>query len=140
MLTPTELTGQYALAERDGLRILIVGAGIAGVTAARLLRRDGHHPVLVERAVDGGHLGYMLALMPMVDPVLDDLRIRERYRERSVPLDRYAMHAHTGRVLREDSLGEILARFGDYRGIARGELIEALTPDGCPVTFGTTVT
>ncbi|MDQ4119110.1 MAG: FAD-dependent monooxygenase, partial [Actinomycetota bacterium] len=42
--------------------------------------------------------------------------------------------------LREDSLGEILARFGDYRGIARGELIEALTPDGCPVTFGTTVT
>ncbi|WP_378729934.1 FAD-dependent oxidoreductase [Nocardia brasiliensis] len=139
MLTPADITGQYADASQDELRVLIVGAGIAGVTAAQLLRRAGQHPVLIERAHDDSHVGYMLALMPMIDPVLDELAVRPSYRARSVPLRRFGLRAHSGRVLRADSVERILARFGDYRGIARGELIDALTPDGCPVGFGTTV-
>src|SRR5690606_30141925 len=47
--------------------------------------------------------------------------------------------SHRGKLVREDSMAEILNRFGDYRGIARGELLEVLTADGCPVAFGTTV-
>ncbi|RZQ65856.1 FAD-dependent oxidoreductase [Amycolatopsis suaedae] len=140
MLEPTEFADQYARACRDDLRILVVGAGIAGITAAQLLRRDGRNPVLVERSRDGGHPGYMLALMPMVDPVLDDLGIRADYRARSTPLARYGLHGHTGRLIRVDSMTRILDRYGDYRGISRGELIEALTPDGGAVTYDTTVT
>lgn len=140
MLTQTDLAGQYARTEGDDLRVLIVGAGIAGVTAAQMLRRDGRHPVLVERAADDGHPGYMLALMPMVDQALDDLGVREHYRGASVPLARYAMSSHTGRRLREDSMAKILARYGDYRGISRGELMEVLTAGGCDVAFDTTVT
>jgi 2-polyprenyl-6-methoxyphenol hydroxylase-like FAD-dependent oxidoreductase len=62
MLNPTSIQSQYERAKGDDLRVLIVGAGIAGVTAAQMLRRDGRHPVLVERAEaenvhSGGQIG-----------------------------------------------------------------------------------
>lgn len=140
MLNSTTIEDQYIHAAEDDLRVLIVGAGIAGVTAAQLLRRDGRHPVLLERARDAVHPGYMLALMPMVDQAFEDLGVREQYRDNSVPFGRYAVRSHTGRLLREDSMAGILDEYGDYRGISRGELIDVLTPDACDVTFDTTVT
>src|SRR5688500_14949115 len=140
MFTPISVEKQYEHAGRDDLRILIVGAGIAGVTAAQLLRRGGRHPVLVERGDSESAPGYMLALMPMVDAAIDDLGVRDRYRAHSVSLERYAVHGHTGRLLRVDSMASIMARYGDYRGISRGALLEVLTADGCAVAFETTVT
>lgn len=139
MFSPTSLENQFDQATADDLRVLVVGAGVAGVTAAQLLRRDGRHPVLIERSRGAAERGYMLALMPMVDAVLDDLGVRDTYRASSVPLERYGVHGHTGRKLREDSMSAILDRFGDYRGIARGPLLDVLSGDDCPVTYGATV-
>lgn len=141
MITEEPFDEQYEATASDDLRILVVGAGIAGVTVTQLLRKQGRHPVLIERSrdsetmTDDDHAGYMLALMPMVDPVLDDLDVREQYRENSVAIDRYAFHALTGETLREDRLGTLLARYGEYRGIARGELITVLSTETCPVSF-----
>ncbi|MXQ54171.1 FAD-dependent oxidoreductase [Shimazuella alba] len=140
MLESTSINQQYEQACRDNMRILIVGAGIAGITAAQLLRRYGRHPVLIERNKDKGHPGYMLALMPMVDQVLEDIGVREYYLQNSTALARFGFHAHTGKMLRIDPMDNILSRYGDYRGIARGKLIETLTNDGCNVSFSTTVT
>jgi salicylate hydroxylase len=140
MLTPTSVQKQYEQTAADDLRVLVVGGGIAGVTVAQLLRRGGRHPVLIERAGGGSAPGYMLALMPLVDAALDDLGVREAYRAASVSLDRYAAHGHTGRLLRTDSMASIMARYGDYRGISRGELLDVLTGDGCELAFETTVT
>src|SRR5699024_10623804 len=83
--------------------------------------------------------GYMLALMPMVDPIIDALGAREGYLDASVGIDRYIAHAHTGRVLRQDHLGDLLAEYGDYRGISRSALLTVLTDVDCPVAFATTV-
>ncbi|GAA1939935.1 FAD-binding domain [Brevibacterium antiquum] len=141
MITNMPFDEQYEAAKTEDLRILVVGAGIAGVTVAQLLRRQGRHPVLIERSrdpetmTDDDHAGYMLALMPMVDPVFDDLGVREQYQENSVAIDRYAFHAHTGETLRKDRLGSLLARYGQYRGIARGELLAVLSAGTCPVAF-----
>lgn len=141
MITTVPFDEQYEAAESDDLRILVVGAGIAGITVTQLLRRQGRHPVLIERSrdsetmTDDDHAGYMLALMPMVDPVFADLGVREHYRQSSVAIDRYAFHAQTGETLREDRLGSLLARYGEYRGIARGELITVLSTEACPVSF-----
>ena len=141
MITEVPFDEQYEATTSDDLRILVVGAGIAGITVAQLLRRQGRHPVLIERSrnsetmTDDDHAGYMLALMPMVDPIFAELGVREHYREASVAIDRYAFHAHTGETLREDRLGSLLARYGEYRGIARGELITVLSTETCPVAF-----
>lgn len=139
MLRSTDPATQYEDARHDPLRVLVVGAGVAGVTTARLLRRNGLHPVLIERSATGGSEGYMLALMPMVDPVLDELALWPEYRKRSVGFGRYRLCAHTGRPVRTDAMGELLAEYGDYRGISRGELLDLLSGADSPVSLGTTV-
>ena len=139
MLCPTSIQKQYEDAAGDDLKVLIAGAGIAGISAAQMLRKDGRHPVLVERNPDDSHPGYMLALMPMADALIDDLDARTEYRQRSEPFNRYGLYSHKGKLLRVDSMSDILSRYGDYRGIARGKLLGVLTHDGCPTTFSTTV-
>lgn len=145
MFQSATLAEQYADARSDDLRILVVGAGMAGLTAAQLLRHDGRHPVLVDRArsvdalLDENKAGYMLAMMPMVDPIFDTLDLWDDYLPRGVPLARYGLHAHHGKQIREDSLSGLLSPHGSYQGIARGELIESLASKGCRATFGTTV-
>lgn len=140
MLTSTTLEEQYRSTATDALRILIVGAGIAGLTAAGLLRRAGHHPTVIERAPDGAPPGYMLALMPIADAAIDDLDARAAYRPASVPFEDYGMRTHTGRLMRVDSMSRILGRYGDYRGISRGALIDVLSGAECPVTLDSSVT
>lgn len=130
---------QYAAATTDRLRVLVVGAGIAGVTVTRLLQRDGLHPVLVERTGGTGPAGYMLALMPMVDGVFDDLDCWSAYRAASEPMRRYGVADHLGRPLREDDLGDLIQPYGDYRGISREALMDVLAGEHCPVARRTTV-
>jgi 2-polyprenyl-6-methoxyphenol hydroxylase-like FAD-dependent oxidoreductase len=139
MLEPFALGDQLAAVRRDSLRVLVVGAGVAGVTLAQYLRTAGLDPVLVERRAGDADPGYMLGLMPLVDPVLRHLGVEDAYRERSVPVRRYVLRDRTGRPLRDHSLESLLA-FGDYRGIQRGELLAALAAAGGAVTHGATVT
>ncbi|MEJ1089664.1 NAD(P)/FAD-dependent oxidoreductase [Microbacterium sp. Mu-80] len=139
MLNDTTLSEQLAAQRDDRLRVLIVGAGIAGITLAQLLRTQGLHPVLIDRMPRMEHPGYMLALMPSVDQTFIDLGVRAQYRAAGTPLVRYSFRSHRGKTLRTDALGELLSIYGDYSGISRGELIDVLTHDGCRVTYGTTV-
>lgn len=146
MIIAATVNEQLKHVDSDEPRILIVGAGIAGITLAQLLRGRGMHPTLIDRSADSGRMigdnraGYMLALMPMVDPIIEELECREAYLEASVGIDRYIAHAHTGKILRRDHLGDLLADFGDYRGISRSALLDVLTGSDCPIAFGTTVT
>lgn len=139
MLIDTPLAAQLEAQRDDRLRVLIVGAGIAGITLAQLLRRDGLHPVLIDRMPTADHPGYMLALMPMVDQTFVDLGVHEQYRAAGTPMARYSFRSHRGKTLRTDSMSDLLSAYGDYNGISRGALIEVLTDGGCPATFGTTV-
>jgi 2-polyprenyl-6-methoxyphenol hydroxylase-like FAD-dependent oxidoreductase len=140
MLTATSVQAQVAAAREDPLRVLVVGAGVAGVTLAQLLRRAGLHPVLLERSGQDADSGYMLALMPMVDPVLEELGLRDEYAAHSVGLRRYRLRNRAGALIREYSMEGLLNRFGDYRGISRGELLQVLGSNGGTVSYGATVT
>lgn len=81
----------------------------------------------------------MLALMPLVDPAVDGLGVRAEYLARSTALTTYALRDRHGRPVREYPLAGLLDRFGDYRGIDRGSLLDVLSGDGLPVTRGATV-
>ncbi|GAA3704595.1 FAD-dependent monooxygenase [Zhihengliuella alba] len=140
MLHPLPVAEQCQRAADDDLRVLVVGAGIAGLTVAGLLRRRGHRPVVVERRREGADPGYMLALMPIVDAALEDLGARRAYRDASTPLRRYRVLSHRGVPLRTDDMTDIVGEYGDYRGIGRGPLVDILSHEGCDVAFGTTVT
>jgi 2-polyprenyl-6-methoxyphenol hydroxylase-like FAD-dependent oxidoreductase len=133
------LQDQLATVRGDRLRVLVVGAGVAGVTLAQLLRKAGLDPVLVERRTPDADPGYMLGLMPLVDPALRFLDVEDAYRARSVPVRRYSLRDRAGRPLREYPLDGLLAS-GDYRGIERGELLAVLAANGGRVTHGATVT
>ena len=104
MLEPVALGDQLAAVRTDSLRVLVVGAGVAGVTLAQYLRTVGLDPVLVERGAGDADPGYMLGLMPLVDPALRHLGVEDAYRERSVPVRRYVLRDRTGRPLRDHSL------------------------------------
>ncbi|PZG01731.1 FAD-dependent oxidoreductase [Micromonospora deserti] len=136
--TTGDLDEALAAVDRDRIRVLIVGAGIAGASAAALLRRQGLHAAVVERADAHARAGYMLALMPLVDPAIAELGLRDRYLAASVGLDRYRAIGRRGRPLREYAMADLMGRYGDYRGIDRAALLDLLG-DG-PVAYATTVT
>lgn len=140
MFIPTSLNEQLARAQDDHLRVLIVGAGVAGLGLAQVLRAAGRHPVLVERADDHADSGYMLALMPLVDPLIRRIGVQDAYRARSVRFHRYVLHGRHGQLLREYAVDSLLDSEGNYRGIARGELLQALATEGAAVSYATTLT
>ncbi|APX33891.1 hypothetical protein BH708_15545 [Brachybacterium sp. P6-10-X1] len=134
------LDEQDDASRHDDLTILVVGAGVAGLAAAQLLRADGHHPILVERRDPEADAGYMVALMPLADGPIADLGVRQEYLARSVPLDRFRFRAHSGRSLRTDGLEDVVGRYGDYRGLTRGALLDVIAGEDAAVTHRTTVT
>ena len=117
MLTATSVQTQLGAVRADRLRVLVVGAGVAGVTLAQLLRQEGLHPVLLERSGQHADSGYMLALMPMVDPVLEDLGLREEYRARSVGLQLARLVLHRSEALA--ALRDTATRFVSIERVLR---------------------
>ncbi|MCA9908486.1 MAG: FAD-dependent monooxygenase [Anaerolineae bacterium] len=123
-------------------RTLIVGAGIAGLTLAALMRQRGEEPVVVERESAIADKGYMLGLYPMGARVLHGLGLHDQYMERSISMLHYHIGNGKGEIIREYSLEDIAERYGAIQGISHGELV-ALLLEGVgdlPIRFGTTVT
>lgn len=139
MFIETSLKEQVERQLNDKMRVLIVGAGVAGLTLAQLLRRSGLNPVLIERASASTEPGYMLALMPLVDPALRELGVWDDYVSQSVPFHRYRPHGHRGQLLREYEIDTLLDIDGEYRGLARGSLMQVLSGQGAPISHGATL-
>jgi salicylate hydroxylase len=139
MFIAEPLRQQLERARDKRLRVLIVGAGVAGATLAQLLRSYGMRPVLIERASDHAETGYMIALVPLVDPTMHQLRVRRTYHEQSAAFRRYRLHGRRGQLLREDDIGALLSRYGEYRGLSRDALMRVLADKGAPVSYDTTL-
>lgn len=140
MFIPASFEDQVARQRDDRLRVLVAGSGVAGLTFAQLLRAEGLHPVLIERAPGLGEDGYMLALMPLVERVIRDLGVTHAYRAASEPFHRYVLHGRHGQMLREYEIDTLLSATDEYRGLARGSLLEVLAGKGAPVSYSTALT
>jgi 2-polyprenyl-6-methoxyphenol hydroxylase-like FAD-dependent oxidoreductase len=139
MFIETSIEGQLKAQQADRLRVLVVGAGVAGLTLAQLLRRSGLNPVLVERGPSSTEPGYMLALMPLVNQAIREIGVWDDYVSHSVPFHHYRLHGHRGQLLREYEIDSLLNVDGEYLGIVRGSLMEVLSGQGAPISHGATL-
>jgi len=108
------------------MRVLIVGAGIAGLTLAGLLRQRGIAPDVVERAPDFGHGGYVLGLHPLGSRVLHGLGVHRAFLARSEAAETYTIAGGNGRVIKSFDFHSRNERFGVVRMLDRGELLRLL--------------
>ncbi|WP_084216189.1 FAD-dependent monooxygenase [Pseudonocardia spinosispora] len=110
------------------LRILVVGGGIGGLTAAVALRADGHEVSIVEQAIQLREIGAGVQLSPNATRILIHLGY-------GPGLERLGVRQATVRFLRwrddtmicEQSREKVSERFGSpYYTMYRPELIELL--------------
>lgn len=108
------------------MRILIVGAGIAGLTLAALLHQRGTVPDLVERASSFGQAGYMLGLYPLGSRVLHGLGLFPRFVQASQPMTTYDVCNGRGDLVHTYEMTELMSRFGHIGHLERRELLDLL--------------
>lgn len=110
---------------RAELRVLVVGAGVAGLTLAATLERRGVDVVVVEREVQPGH-GYMLGLYPIASRVLTALRADEALRARAVRIRHFNLIDSRGRTLVRADMPLVLEQHGDLLCTDRATLLSVL--------------
>ena len=108
------------------MRILIVGAGVAGLTLAGLLRRQGRDIVLIDKRPDAASLGYAIALWPQGTRVLHALSAHDAFVRRSEPMRRYRLRDGSGQPIGSWDANELTARFDPVGCIERAALLGLL--------------
>jgi 2-polyprenyl-6-methoxyphenol hydroxylase-like FAD-dependent oxidoreductase len=122
--------------------ILIVGGGIAGLTAAIALRRRGFAPELVERSATWQALGAGIVLQPNAMRVLRGLNVGAEIEKAGATLRRFKYFSQGGERLCQIDLVRLWSRVGSGVGIGRGELQKALVQaaEGARCRLGVGVT
>ncbi|WP_378789663.1 FAD-dependent monooxygenase [Nonomuraea fastidiosa] len=124
-------------------RALVVGLGIAGMSAAIGLRQAGWQPVIAERAPERRRGGYFIGLMPEGRQAAEDLGISGHLHTRNPPGGGKAWSLNRRGGL-EPGLG-FLHQPGDPAAVVRGDIEAALwegvcgggTDEPIPVWFAT---
>ena len=124
------------------MRILIIGAGIAGMTLAALLERQGLHPTVLERAPGTAHAGYMLGLYRLGSRVLHGLGLYERFQAESVECSQYIACDDRGEDISQWSMAPISGPYGPLLCCTRPQLVDILRSGlkEVQIRFGETVT
>lgn len=124
----------------DGYRVLVVGAGIAGLAAARALRAWGATVEIVERAQAAGADGAGIYLPGNASRALDGLGLGASVAAASVHIQRQRFLDRRGRVLADIDLAHVWQGVGPCLSLPRAALHEALLAgaDGVPIRWGCT--
>ncbi len=127
--------------QKQDFRILIVGAGIAGLTLAGLLKKDGFKPVIIEREPKETFniSGYMIGLMPLGAQVLNMLDLYTEYMNNSLTINDYGLYSLKGELLNHFGMDAVISNLGSYQGISRPRLIELLLGTCDTPRYGVTV-
>ncbi len=108
------------------MRVLIVGAGIAGLTLAALLRQRGLVPDIVERAPSRDQAGHVLGLYPLGSRVLHGLGAWRSFAAMSEPTLAYAIAGRGGKIIRRFEFASLGEDVGALRMLARSDLLRLL--------------
>ncbi len=111
------------------MRVIVVGAGIGGLTAAGLLARAGHETVLVEKARAFGEVGAGIQIAPNASRVLASLGLGEPLAAVGTTAERvvYRRWRDDAEILASPIGDAHLERYGHpYFNVYRPDLIEVL--------------
>lgn len=111
------------------MRVLIVGAGIAGLATRRALVRRGIHVRLIERNRDASSGGAGLFLPGNGVRAICDLGLREVFFSKSHPVNAQRFFDERGRLLSEVDANEYWSGVSPARSIRRSDLWHILHDD-----------
>jgi 2-polyprenyl-6-methoxyphenol hydroxylase-like FAD-dependent oxidoreductase len=115
------------------LRILVIGAGIAGLGAARALRFRGFATEVVEREPAWTHSGSGIYLPGNAARALRALGLESAVAERGSLITRQRFCDHRGRLLVDIDLTELWGDVGPCLALHRADLHEVVASHGDPV-------
>jgi 2-polyprenyl-6-methoxyphenol hydroxylase-like FAD-dependent oxidoreductase len=115
-------------------RVVVVGGGVGGLTAAVALRRAGREVVVLERAPSLEPVGTAISLAPNALRALDVIGVGDEVRDRATRVGEGGMRTPSGRWLARTDATGVTERFGDpLLMLPRATLVDILTarlPEG----------
>jgi FAD-dependent urate hydroxylase len=115
------------------LRVLVVGAGIAGLGAARALRQRGIVADVVERESALTHIGTGIYLPGNATRALRGLGLNSAVADRGSLIRRQLVCDHRGRLLADIDLASLWGEVGPCIALHRADLNDVLASHGDPV-------
>lgn len=134
---------KYSLPVRYGseMRVLIVGAGIAGLTCAALLQQRGFKPTIVERIAEYGSVGYVIVLWPSGSRILKGLGVYRDLLDVGLQFTTYNVSDKDGQTIHSYSVQDVVDKYGPMLSTYRPDLINVLRKavDPALIRMNTTV-
>ena len=130
-----------ASTSHTGLRVLIAGGGIAGLSLARALKDAGHHPLVIEGNTEWPMTGTAHYLPANALRALNGLGIGSEVAAAAHRINRQRVTGSGGRTLVDLSVSSIWGDLGGCAAIrhsALHEILRAATAD-VPIRLGTTI-
>lgn len=124
------------------MRVLIVGAGIGGLSAAIALQRRGIEAVLFERTTELKEIGAGIAIAANAMKALDSLGLADAVRQIGTEPQFYEIRSWRGEVLSRVSVSEQREKLGAtsvaaHRADLQAALVQGLAEAGGKVHLGT---
>lgn len=125
-----------------GPPIVVVGAGIAGLSSAAALQRRGHHVTVVEQRTDTS-TGAAITIWPNALAALDHIGVGDAVRQAGGRVTAGALRWRNGSWLRDPTAERLVTALGEplvvvRRSVLRDILAVALAPDTVEYGLGVT--
>jgi 2-polyprenyl-6-methoxyphenol hydroxylase-like FAD-dependent oxidoreductase len=128
---------------KQTLKILISGTGIAGAAAALYLQRDGHQLTLIDTAPSFRKLGFGLSLKSFGGAVMRDLGLFDALQQRAIPVDTIQVREADGTLLKAYAAADAASAAEGAVAVYRSDLHDVLSTAVqtlMPIRFGTGIT